>query len=1372
MDNGNKTETARPSRRDRSGRSRFKKMMGRIVLFGSAAIILLILAGYAILRVPYIQHRIKTLAIETLEREWGITLELGEISGNILSKLTIEKVRLGDPTGTILSADRILVGYQLPMLLRRMVVITRLRIEGLGLNLTRNSTGNWNIAELFRSEKPAAEEPQTGTPFKILFKGLSVADGTVKIDDSGMQRQFNDIALEIALEAAQVLKADVKHLAFRLDHPRLTLTSLKGHINYDEADEHLTIEGVNIETELSRLSVDAQLQQNGPEPEITLDVNAKAFSLAELGHLLSVSTLNSGSLAGNIHLQGTPSQLQHRLKLGLEGQSLTAEGILTGMGGPGMGVETKGAIRNLNPAAWPLDSMAAWDGDINADFSLVGKNLDMPERQGQLNVQLMASGLAGYRVEKGVFDLTADNGTLAISEVHLTGPGGSVRLEGRLEGISETAAGLKAVIDGEIRNIDTDTLFPDLKMGGMINIDLHADAAGRLSASGRFDPAGWTGNADLRLLPSALLAKEVHGGNLQAGWNGKTLQLKALNLQSAVGHAALQGRATFQPLIYKVGGKIAVEKLKETVLLLGDLVPRIPEDKLPDGRLDINGTWDGKLLQVEVFDLQTDAGHAVLKGHVSPEPLDYQIDGEVAVAELKKIVPLLSDLAPQLPVKQLPNGRFQIKGAARGNNDRADIRATLNVEDLTHDDVTVASARLDGDWHISGTDVTGRTEGYVTDIVYEETLFPRLDINVQVSPADVTADLKLAKDTGEQLQLAGQVAQWQQENRRIRIDTLKVTGITDPLSRLITEISNPEPIKIETHPDSIDIDVFKLVAGPMLFRADGRLSREGSQGLQLSLTGLDLNQLAALWQEEPALQGMLTAEVALGGTGESPTIDAQVTVKDASGYEVSLSDLDLRLTYRDRTASLTAGGFLKGRKIFNIEGQSGLTLRLLPFELTPVPGSLQAELVANDLKLSELPNPLQRKVAIDGLVALQLLATGDLQQPQLTGFLTLQEGSLALPRHNLTYESVQANLSLLPGKLTIDKIELRGDREGALNLTGDILLTGFAPTALNLHLTGNQAPIAWRREITARINPDISLTGELSSPVLSGRLRIPEGRINLDRMMAGGPADIQVLGEQSGKDQTIVISEPQEDDFLSSLTAELTIEVPGNVWLRGQDLNAEIAGTIKLNKKPNGPFLLVGALNTVRGNYLFQNRRFEIVRGRVDFQGLEEPDPELDIRAEAKIRDATIIVRITGSARMIELALESEPMMDQADIVSYLVFGRPNNELRSEQATDAQVAALNLAGRAAARELKSILGDTLAVDEIRIDPGEEDWRSGALTLGKYVTRNIFMTYRMGFSASDFGSVGIEYELNRNFSIEAEVGNERSSGVDVIWKTDF
>jgi translocation and assembly module TamB len=327
------------------------------------------------------------------------------------------------------------------------------------------------------------------------------------------------------------------------------------------------------------------------------------------------------------------------------------------------------------------------------------------------------------------------------------------------------------------------------------------------------------------------------------------------------------------------------------------------------------------------------------------------------------------------------------------------------------------------------------------------------------------------------------------------------------------------------------------------------------------------------------------------------------------------------------------------------------------------------------------------------------------------------------------------------------------------------------PSSLNLRLTGNQAPVAWKREITARIDPDISLSGKPSALVLKGRLRIPAGRINLDRMAAGGPADIQVVGEQTADDQLIIISAPQDDDLLSSLSAELTIEVPGNVWLRGQDIDAEIAGEMKLKKKPHGPFLLFGALNTVRGNYQFQSRSFRITRGRVQFQGLKEPDPELDIRAEARIRDVEIIVRITGSARMLELSLESEPMMDKADIVSYLVFGHPTNALRTEQATNAQIAALDMAGQVAARQLKKILGDTVAVDEIRFEPGDKDW--GSLVLGKYVTRNIFVTYRSGnFSSKNYGEVGVEYEINRHFSIETRFGNDLTSGIDLIWKTDF
>jgi translocation and assembly module TamB len=209
-----------------------------------------------------------------------------------------------------------------------------------------------------------------------------------------------------------------------------------------------------------------------------------------------------------------------------------------------------------------------------------------------------------------------------------------------------------------------------------------------------------------------------------------------------------------------------------------------------------------------------------------------------------------------------------------------------------------------------------------------------------------------------------------------------------------------------------------------------------------------------------------------------------------------------------------------------------------------------------------------------------------------------------------------------------------------------------------------------------------------------------------------------------------------------------------------------------LKKEKGAPILLTGALNTVRGTYEFQGRRFNITRGVVEFQGLPEPDPGLDIQAEARIGGVTIIVRITGSVRDIQLSLDSDPAMDQSDIVSYLVFGRPTNELRSQQATSAEAAALSLAGNLAAKELNTILGDTFKVDIFSINPGEDGLSSSSLTVGKYVTRNIFVTYNLEFSAQSFGEVEIEYQINRNFSIAAQVGNESSGGVDLIWKFDF
>jgi translocation and assembly module TamB len=94
--------------------------------------------------------------------------------------------------------------------------------------------------------------------------------------------------------------------------------------------------------------------------------------------------------------------------------------------------------------------------------------------------------------------------------------------------------------------------------------------------------------------------------------------------------------------------------------------------------------------------------------------------------------------------------------------------------------------------------------------------------------------------------------------------------------------------------------------------------------------------------------------------------------------------------------------------------------------------------------------------------------------------------------------------------------------------------------------------------------------------------------------------------------------------------------------------------------------VLLGAVNTVRGTYDFQGRRFEVLRdGGIRFVGepVNEMDPLLDIRARRIISGVEARVNVRGSVKQPEIELCSTPPLEQADILSLIVFNQPLNQL-------------------------------------------------------------------------------------------------------------
>src|SRR5690606_9393936 len=114
----------------------------------------------------------------------------------------------------------------------------------------------------------------------------------------------------------------------------------------------------------------------------------------------------------------------------------------------------------------------------------------------------------------------------------------------------------------------------------------------------------------------------------------------------------------------------------------------------------------------------------------------------------------------------------------------------------------------------------------------------------------------------------------------------------------------------------------------------------------------------------------------------------------------------------------------------------------------------------------------------------------------------------------------------------------------------------------------------------------------------------------------------------------------------------------------------------------------------------FQGRRFDILReGRIRFAGGEEIDPLLDLRARRLISGVETFVRVQGTLRQPELSFTSNPPLDQADILSLIVFNQPINQLGEGQQASLADRAAALAGGYLASGLAQSIGNALDLDE-------------------------------------------------------------------------
>ncbi|MEP7327220.1 MAG: translocation/assembly module TamB domain-containing protein, partial [Gemmatimonadota bacterium] len=290
-----------------------------------------------------------------------------------------------------------------------------------------------------------------------------------------------------------------------------------------------------------------------------------------------------------------------------------------------------------------------------------------------------------------------------------------------------------------------------------------------------------------------------------------------------------------------------------------------------------------------------------------------------------------------------------------------------------------------------------------------------------------------------------------------------------------------------------------------------------------------------------------------------------------------------------------------------------------------------------------------------------------------------------------------------------------------------------------------------------------------------------------------------------------------ESVFLDSLRiSDLRLTVGDQFWLRSSDANVQLEGSVLVNKFGK-QYRFDGTFTAVRGTYTlhigFVSRDFQVERGTVRYFGTPDLNAELDIQAshlvQAQQEDIKIVANITGTLLLPKLSLESpiRPEPTESELVSYLMFGRPQPEIPGVGVADAgqsQAAletGLAFLGSALSSEIqRTLISDIgLPIDffEIRTGSGNLFNTSGSnqITAGWQLGNKTFFTINAGF-CQDFSNLGtrsfgtgLEYRLSRTFRVQSSYepvlscrpagsptqglqGIKYQFGLDVLWEKEY
>ena len=557
--------------------------------------------------------------------------------------------------------------------------------------------------------------------------------------------------------------------------------------------------------------------------------------------------------------------------------------------------------------------------------------------------------------------------------------------------------------------------------------------------------------------------------------------------------------------------------------------------------------------------------------------------------------------------------------------------------------------------------------------------------------------------------------------------------------------------------DRLEIENFQLARGDSRIRIEGTASANAAdQSLVVTAEHLQVADVNTLLLGTQRFSGIANGTARISGSLSEPAVEARMAVTTGQIQGVAFDSL---------AGQVSLG---KGQLTLDAALEAGAAGRLTATGTMPVPwrAPAGAELPPFNLRLQSaainlaLFQPISSEIdMITGVGRFDLQVSGAAGAPRLEGLVGVQQGSFRVATTGVIYSGVEAAMAVEGERVIVQQFRVQDDDGHTGSVTGSLKVAALGrPSDFNLSVQAHEIHVLHNRFGEISLSPDLRVMGDLSSPLVTGTIKVDRGRVELgdllDRFSATGYQRVETdVSEQVEK--AVDAAAPT-----TGASYSVTLDLPDNIVLRGRDLrasrgsiglgdvNVTLGGALTIAKDTAGPTTLLGRLSVVRGQYSFQGRPFTILRdSELRFEGTDELlNPVVDVTGERQISGVTARVHVTGTMREPEIALSSDPPLDEGDILSLIAFNQTMNSLQTSERVSLASRAGVLAARAFATPIADSVARALDFDLFEIQPSDDTGTAATLTVGRQINENLFVGFRQEFGSEDVSQVSFEFRL--------------------------